>query len=171
MIKAVDPKLIEKWLPLIEGQGDWKDFVGACPKVKAKDYGIMATVFENIELTEGTVSGDSAPTDYKPILIPMTRRIMPALVGPQMFGTQPLAGPTGLVFALRAVFGGDSVNPLKRSTSVILVLADASGIAVGDDCSTATPGVGKIRHIDGNVVLVEVISGSFAIGNIDDAAE
>jgi len=183
MIK-VDKAIIDKWMPLMEGKGKWSDFVSACPKIQEKDYAMNAQLFENIEkfssakdesLDEATVAGNIG--NYSPILIPMLRRVMPAMIGPQIFGTQPLSGPSGLIFALRAVFQNDSVNPLTRATSVILTLADASTFTVGGDITgdgaaivAGNDGVGVVRHKDGNNVLVEVVSGTFvATGGVDDA--
>lgn len=169
----VNDEIIEKWMPIIEGQDKWKSFVSACPKVETKDNGLMAQLFENVEaLSEAGTNAADGTGDYSPILIPMMRRIVPALIGPQIFGTQPMNGPTGLIFALQAVYGGDSVGTkLTLSNSVILTLADASlgssGFAVGTNISnTATAATGLVRHIEGNNILVEVLSGTFAV--LDD---
>lgn len=173
MLKVVDPKIIEKWLPVIEGTGDWKDFVSACPKVAEKDYGTMAQVLENLErpMQEATKSADGDVSTYKPILIPMSRRIMPALIGPQIFGTQPLTGPTGLVFALRAVYTGDSVNEVSRADSQILTVAAIAQFVVGGDISGESDGIGVIRHIEGTNLLVEYSQAFVTIGqNLDNAS-
>lgn len=175
----VSDELIEKWMPIIEGQNKWKSYVSACPKVESKDNGLMAQLFENVEALQeaGTNAADGTGA-YSPILIPMLRRIVPALIGPQIFGTQPMNGPTGLIFALRAIYGGDSVSgntKLTNSNSVILTVADATGgdgAVVGEnmaqttDNSGANPvetATGKIRHIEGNNILVEVLSGTFTV--------
>jgi hypothetical protein len=168
----IDPKILDKWMPVIEGQDKWKEFVSACPKVKRQDFGAMAQLFENIEkLSEKTVSADGTG-NYSPILIPMLRRVMPALIGPQIFGTQPMSSPSGLVFVLRAVFQNDSVNSIDRSNSVILTVASITGAVVGENCAQTTDNsganptetaTGTVRHIDGNNVLVEVLSGTFTV--------
>lgn len=178
----IDAAIVDKWMPLMEGKGKWKDFVSACPKIDAANYDMMAQLFENIEksqgkdtdgkLKEATVAGDIG--NYSPILIPMLRRVMPALIGPQIFGTQPMTGPTGLIFALRAVYEGDSVNTLSRADSVILTLADATGFTAGTDITgdgdNGNDGVGVVRHVENNNVLVEVVSGTFVVANgVDDA--
>lgn len=171
----VSDELIEKWMPIIEGQKKWKNFVSACPKVAAKDHGLMAQLFENVELLSEAGSNTSKSLgSYSPILIPMLRRIVPALIGPQIFGTQPMSGPTGLIFALRAVYSMDSTSgtTLTRSNSVILTVADSTGAVVGEnmaqtiDNSVADPtetATGLIRHIEGNNILVEVLSGTFTV--------
>ena len=169
----VNDELIEKWMPIIEGQKNWKSFVSACPKVDPKDNGLMAQLFENVEaLSEaGTTTGDIA--GYSPVLIPMMRRIVPALIGPQIFGTQPMSGPTGLIFALQAVYAGDSVTgntKLTVANSVIITVGDATLAVVGDnvcqnlDNTGATvSATGLIRHIEGNNILVEILSGAFTV--------
>ena len=165
----VSEEVIEKWMPIIEGQAKWKNFVSACPKVEGKDFGMMAQLFENVEaLTEaGTKTADGVGS-YSPILIPMLRRVMPALIGPQIFGTQPMNGPTGLIFALRTIYAGDSVSgntKLTNNNSQILTVVDSTGAVVGEtmvqslDNSITTPlisATGKIRHIEGNNLLVEL---------------
>jgi hypothetical protein len=164
--------LVEKWNPVIEGQGKWEDFVAHCPKVNPQHKAIMAQLFENIEtlpLQERTDAG--AVGDYKPILIPMLRRVMPSLIGNEIFGTQPLTGPTGLIFALRAVYGNDSVNSVSRANSVILTLATGHGLAVGDSITGDTSGAtGTVRYVEDNNVLVEVASGTFQAENANTAA-
>ena len=45
-----------------------------------------------------------------PVLISMVRRAMPQLIAYDICGVQPMSGPTGLVFALRARVGSDSTG-------------------------------------------------------------
>jgi hypothetical protein len=180
------PQEIEKWLPLIEGTGNWKDFVSACPKIRHTDYALMARLFENFEsqgaekeLHESTTSGDVTGS-FNPILIAMMRRTLPAQIGSRIFGTQPMNGPTGTVFAARAVFGNDTNTPVNRTNSVILILADATAFAVGDsiastdDDTVADPtetAVGTVLHKDSNTLLVKTLSGTWTVGEeVQDAA-
>ena len=185
MLKKVDEKIVDKWMPLIEGKGKWSQFVSACPKIQEKDYASNADLFETLERScRGTLTDDngkliestqaSAIGDYSPILIPMLRRVMPAMIGPQIFGHQPLNGPSGLIFALRATFQNDSVNTLTRATSVILTVASGTNFTVGGDITgdsdNGNDGVGVVRHKEGNNLLVEVVSGTFVVANgVDNA--
>ena len=43
---------------------------------------------------------------YDPILIGLVRRAMPNLMAYDLCGVQPMTGPTGLIFAMRAIYGG-----------------------------------------------------------------
>ena len=53
----------------------------------------------------GNPTHDDAAEFADPVLISMVRRAMPQLIAYDICGVQPMSGPTGLVFALRARFG------------------------------------------------------------------
>ena len=56
-------------------------------------------------------NGGSADMEFAdPVLISMVRRAMPQLIAYDICGVQPMSGPTGLVFALRARLGSDSTG-------------------------------------------------------------
>ena len=172
MEQNVDKKIIEKWADVIDGKGEWKEFVESCPKVSKKMRPIMAQVLENcaLDLTESTNA--NAIGDYKPILIPMLRRIVPAQIGPRIFGTWVMTAPQQQIFALRATYQNTTANPVTRATSVILTLADATNFTVnGDISSTADAGIGKVRYKEDNNILVEIVSGAFVVGvDVDNTA-
>ena len=177
---TVEQDVLDKWMPLLEGSGKWESFVSTCPKLNEMDYATVAQLLENTESLKERTNVAQGVGDFSPILIPMLRRVMPSLIGMQIFGTQPMSGPTGLIFALRAVYQNDSDNPVNRANSVILTLAaDAltSGFIVSDGsaangyCSTTADAfTGEIRHIEGNNMLVEVLTGTAVVGaDIDNA--
>jgi hypothetical protein len=168
-------QLVEKWLPVIEGTGKWEKVVDGAPKVK--DYNLMATqleILEQVELSEASQSG--AVATYTPVLIPMVRRVMPALIGNEIFGTQPMNGPSGMIFALKSLYTGDSDNPITGAAGSnpgrIVIVDDAAGIAVGETISsTATAATGVVRHKENNTLLVDVLTGTFAVADdVDNAA-
>ena len=43
-------------------------------------------------------------SNWDPILISLVRRAMPNLIAYDVCGVQPMTGPTGLIFAMRAKF-------------------------------------------------------------------
>ena len=52
-----------------------------------------------------TNSTDSASIqNWDPILISLVRRAMPNLIAYDIAGVQPMTGPTGLIFAMRAKY-------------------------------------------------------------------
>ena len=55
--------------------------------------------------TGGTAGANGGEGDMEfadPVLISMVRRAMPQLIAYDICGVQPMSGPTGLIFALRA---------------------------------------------------------------------
>ena len=179
---TVEQDVLDKWMPLLEGSGKWESFVSTCPKLGRMDFATVAQLLENTELLKERTTAGNGTGDFSPILIPMLRRVMPSLIGMQIFGTQPMSGPTGLIFALRAAFQNDSTNPMLAdgttpfTTSVMLTVAALTDgnndtaavdgdISMSVDDTQADPvetGVGKIVAIEGNNLLVRVVSGSFA---------
>ena len=49
--------------------------------------------------------GSAGVAKYDPILIGLVRRAMPNLMAYDICGVQPMTGPTGLIFAMRSVYG------------------------------------------------------------------
>jgi hypothetical protein len=110
--------LTEKWSPVLEH--------GALPNI-SDDYRkkVTAVLLENEEqairsqhLTEDMTSNNlGMPTNftnnggvagYDPVLISLVRRAMPNLMAYDICGVQPMTAPTGLIFAMRANYGGQN---------------------------------------------------------------
>jgi len=103
--------LMEKWSPVLDADGT--------PEIQDKaKKAITAVVLENTEkalaeergqtafLSEAnnnsTTSG--AVADWDPILISLVRRAMPNIIAYDIAGVQPMTGPTGLIFAMKAKY-------------------------------------------------------------------
>jgi len=68
------------------------------------------------ELAEGTIAADVA--QFTPFLMPMLRRIYPALIANELLGVQPMSGPTGFIYSLTNRYVGNQgapINPNKYS--------------------------------------------------------
>ena len=135
--------------PLIAGQCDGK----TCDEV----------------LNEMNQSGDVA--QWNSVVIPMISRAFPGVIGPEIFGFQPIDTPSGLIFYMTRHYTNDSANVAKPATTVALTLADATAFAVGDGiANTGSAATGVVRHKDGNNILVSDVTGTFAVAdNVDDA--
>lgn len=167
-------KLCDKWNTVINCEDKAFDFIKeSMPKVKANQKPILAMQLEQLEklVLESTVSGDIA--QFQPILIPMLRRVTPALLGNEMFGVQPLSTPTGLIYCMRALYSGDENTQLKMNIAQVVVLADASNFSEGGKISSATAS-GDVVFKEGNKLLVKFASASatkFAVGDeVDNAS-
>jgi hypothetical protein len=107
-----------KWKPILEHAD--------LPEIKdAHKRSVTAVVLENTEraLNEGRAAlsgqsflGEAAPTNatgsavdnFDPVLISLVRRAMPNLIAYDICGVQPMTGPTGLIFAMRARYDGQA---------------------------------------------------------------
>ena len=112
-------QLVKKWGPVLEHPD--------LPKI-ADPYkrAVTAMVLENQQIASAQqaafMGGDrsflaeSAPTNatgasisnYDPILISLVRRALPNLIAYDICGVQPMTGPTGLIFAMRAKYDSQS---------------------------------------------------------------
>lgn len=119
----------------------------------------MGSILENT-LNENTLSGDIA--QFTPIMMPLVRKVYPALVANELLGLQPLKTPTGFIYALRNRYTGDKNQPIMpHKAGQIIVLKDAkAGIVQGDEVKQNLSGeiVGKVVHVerDNKTVLISV---------------
>ena len=98
--------LQEKWQPILEHSD--------LPKIEDNyKRAVTAVILENQEkaMSEDRASlSEAAPmngtgtaiSNWDPILISLVRRAMPNLVAYDICGVQPMTGPTGLIFAMKA---------------------------------------------------------------------
>ena len=106
-----------KWKPVIEHED--------LPKISdTHKRSVTAVLLENTERAlreSGSRSGGSFLTEdihnnqtgdnidtFDPVLISLVRRAMPNLIAYDICGVQPMTGPTGLIFAMRAKYSNSS---------------------------------------------------------------
>lgn len=155
-------ELQKKWAPVL----DHPDL----PKISdPHKRAVTAVLLENEEvaLREASGRGDGsflteAPANvtgsdvdnFNPVLISLVRRAMPNLIAYDICGVQPMTGPTGLIFALRAKyttqggtealyneantsFGGTVTEPLVHTGSNSLLDASITGNGVSTSTAEA----------------------------------
>ena len=106
-------QLVKKWQPILEHP--------ELPKVTdSYKRAVTAVILENQERAikeDRAFMSESAPqnsTDasyvqnWDPIMISLVRRAMPNLIAYDICGVQPMTGPTGLIFAMRAKYSSQS---------------------------------------------------------------
>jgi len=109
--------LTEKWAPLL-------DYQGAEAITDPHRRAVTAQLLENQEkfqnesraFQEGGSMLSEAPTNatggavdnFDPVLISLIRRSMPNLIAYDVAGVQPMNGPTGLIFAMRARYNNQA---------------------------------------------------------------
>jgi hypothetical protein len=122
----LNEELQSKWSPVL----DHEDL----PAVKdTHRRSVLATILENQEIAARTehgnvcvpsLLGETAPTNamggssstagdgsidiFDPVLISLVRRALPNLIAYDICGVQPMTGPTGLIFAMRSRYSGQT---------------------------------------------------------------
>ena len=83
---------------------------------------------------------------YDPVMISLVRRAMPNVVAYDIAGVQPMSAPTGLIFAMRARYGGDSGYTTGAEALFDEPWAKLSGVcgASGPNSSGYLTGTGAI---------------------------
>lgn len=148
--------LTEKWNPVLNHE--------ALPTI-GDDYRkkVTAVLLENQEqairaqhLTEDMSSNNlGMPTSYTnsggvagydPVLISLVRRAMPNLMAYDICGVQPMTAPTGLIFAMRANYGGAEYGNTRFYAEAMFQEAQpsygGSGYTIGTDYRGQTAGYG-----------------------------
>ena len=136
--------LQEKWQPVLEHP--------ELPKIEdAYRRAVTTLILENQEKSlkeDRSFLGEAAPTNatganvdnWDPILISLVRRSMPNLIAHDVCGVQPMTGPTGLIFAMRArAASGDGAEALADEQIPFLSNQDAAGNTGGGDQSGTNP--------------------------------
>jgi hypothetical protein len=110
-------KLIEKWSPVLNEGVEIKD---------QQRKAVTAAILENQEkamneeraqhagfgsLNEAAPGNSTSSIGtWDPVLISLVRRAMPNLMAYDVCGVQPMSGPTGLIFAMKARYGAGSTS-------------------------------------------------------------
>jgi hypothetical protein len=99
-------QLESKWSPVLDhdGLGAIKDPYRRAVTALVLENQEKAMAEENRQLNEAapTNATGAGISNYDPILISLVRRALPNLMAYDIAGVQPMTGPTGLIFAMRA---------------------------------------------------------------------
>ena len=126
-------ELEKKWAPILES-ADAPAFADNHRKA------VTAVMLENQEkalaesrgqanfLAEETPSNVVAGTDtWDPVLISLVRRAMPSLIAYDVCGVQPMSGPTGLIFAMKARYN-DQLDGAPSADESAVTTADTEAL-------------------------------------------
>ena len=138
--------LQEKWQPVLEHPD--------LPKIDdAYRRAVTTVILENQEKAlreDRAFLGEAAPTNatgssidnWDPILISLVRQSMPNLIAYDVCGVQPMTGPTGLIFAMRARAKSQAgAQALFDEEIPFLSNQDAAGDTGAGDQSGTNPAV------------------------------
>ena len=117
-------QLQQKWAPVLEHADlpkitdPYKRAVTAVVlenqiQAMQKDAGILNETAPTNSAGTGGFGGGATVTGpvagFDPILISLVRRSLPNLIAYDICGVQPMTGPTGMIFAMRSMYGTDRV--------------------------------------------------------------
>lgn len=103
--------LVEKWAPVLDAEGvapikdDYRRKVTArlLENQEIANQESRTALFEDAPVNSvGGYADSNGIAKYDPVLISLVRRTMPQLIAYDVCGVQPLAQPTGLIFAMKA---------------------------------------------------------------------
>ena len=131
--------LQEKWQPVLEHPD--------LPEIKDPYKRAVTTVIlENQEkamgedrafLTEaGPANQTAGVANWDPILISLVRRAMPSLIAYDICGVQPMTGPTGLIFAMKARYTSQATSATEA------LFNEANTFFTSEDAAVGTAQVG-----------------------------
>ena len=158
-------QLQEKWQPVLN-HPDLPEITDSYKRA------VTAVILENQEremkeqrtmLAEAEMSTADAVANWDPVLISLVRRAMPNLMAYDICGVQPMSGPTGLIFAMKARMG-------EGATSVAEALHDeadtakSSAFVAADSQAGTEPGA-----LNGGTAGVTTQAGDPDIWGIDTA--
>lgn len=111
-------QLLKEWKPVLDGKTDKGKMIEGVEEIK--DYhkrAVTARLLENQEqsmMQESVVPSNAMMTGqvatWDPVLISMVRRAVPKMIAFDIFGVQPMSGPTGLIFAMTSHYTGDATT-------------------------------------------------------------
>ena len=152
-------ELQKKWQPVLE-HADLPEIADAHKR------STVATLLENQERNameqaaqsggafRPSLLGEAAPANatgasvdnFDPVLISLVRRSMPNLIAYDVCGVQPMTGPTGLIFAMKSRYSGQTGDEALFDTIDTTFSGSASGNAasqftIGDGAGARAAGV------------------------------
>ena len=91
--------------------------------------------------TNSSFGGNASLDSWDPILISLVRRSMPNLIAYDICGVQPMTGPTGLIFAMRARAQSMDGAEALADEPTMLSNQDAAGDTGGGDIAGTNPAI------------------------------
>ena len=134
--------LQEKWQPVLN-HPDLPQITDSYKRA------VTAVILENQEkelkesrqfLSEAEMSTADAVANWDPVLISLVRRSMPNLMAYDICGVQPMSGPTGLIFAMKARMGEGATGTAEALFDEADT-GDSSAFAASDSQAGSEPGV------------------------------
>lgn len=104
-------ELVRQWKDVLDGRDRYGNLIEGLDEITDRSkLEVTARLLENQE--NALLTEDANPTNvvgqmasWDPVLISMVRRSVPKMIAFDIFGVQPMSGPTGLIFAMTSRYG------------------------------------------------------------------
>ena len=123
---------------------------------------------ERAMLSEAAPANNSFASDgidrYDPIMIGLVRRAMPNLMAYDICGVQPMTGPTGLIFAMRSLYGTDRTDANMNANEALFNEANTGFSAAsfnGGTSNGTNPNHVGSNPLDGTYTTANAMSTAF----------
>ena len=168
--------LVEKWAPVLN-----EESAGSISDYHRKS--VTAVVLENTEkalreeraqsqfMTEAAPATNTTSIDrWDPVLISLVRRAMPNMIAYDVCGVQPMTGPTGLIFAMKARYTSGSTS--SREALFNEAETNFSGDSAGTHDSDNPSGLYNVTDSNGdssldNDRLTDIFAGGMSTENAE----
>ena len=112
-----------------------------------------------------TNAGGTGPTaGFDPVLISLIRRSMPNLVAYDLAGVQPMSGPTGLIFAMRSRYSGQSGSETFFDEVDTAFSGQPAGRDDANGFTDAAAGIGTTAQAGTNPSVLNPVSTASSTG-------
>ena len=144
---------IKKWAPVLE-------HADAAPITDSYKKAVTAKLLENTEVAlkaeraqYGNLNENNQTTgavsNFDPVLISLVRRAMPNLIAYDVAGVQPMSGPTGLIFAMKARYNDTAPSTVTTADTEALGLDEPNTAFSGP----ATTAAGEALGVSGGTAF------------------
>ena len=149
-------QLEKKWAPVLDhaGAGQIKDSYRRAVTAMVLENQEKAMAEEGRMLNESPLNGagtggfggtaSSPVAGYDPILISLVRRALPNLIAYDIAGVQPMSGPTGLIFAMRATKTNRTTETFFNEVDTSFSSQNSEGTMTGVGSHTGSNAVGDL---------------------------
>ncbi len=115
----------------------------------------------NVMGASSSTASDGPVDIYDPVLISLVRREMPNLVAYDICGVQPMTGPTGLIFAMRARYAAqDGVEALFNEANTAFAVSNTNSHGVGTIQTGDNPAVSNYDSFTGMTTADAEVKGA-----------
>lgn len=150
-------KLVKKWAAVLneESAGKITDHhrktVTAVVLENMEKAMLEERGIQNLSESPATSVGNASVANWDPVLISLVRRSMPNMIAYDLCGVQPMTGPVGLIFALKARYGtGQTSSPEALFNEANTAYSgDSTGSQDSDPAGLLGLTAGSDSNIDG----------------------